>query len=279
MMTTTVETISPEIANEYLKLNKHTNRPLNKRHVDTLVREMQRGNFLHTHQGIAFDEDGDLFDGQHRLTAIVRSGVPVTMNVTRGVDNKCMLVSDRGVSRSMRDVMVISGGADKKSRSPMCSAKVLSGINQLVRWNYRPMRLSASDQLAVYEALESTINQVYRRLISSGGYNAGAQMIAAAMAACENGVDIDSLVKFFDIFYKDDVYGCVGANVNAPLNLRRQVDSAKAKHMNISRRCMFTGAQNAIYHFVNNTDTTQIGLDVKPRYDMRQKIAEILDLK
>jgi hypothetical protein len=36
---------------------------------------MVEGRFQVTHQGIGFDEDGQLTDGQHRLQGIVNSGV------------------------------------------------------------------------------------------------------------------------------------------------------------------------------------------------------------
>ena len=38
-----------------------------------------------THQGIAFDENGVLQDGQHRLCAIVSANKPVDMMVTSGL--------------------------------------------------------------------------------------------------------------------------------------------------------------------------------------------------
>ncbi len=43
---------------------------------------MREGHWDTTHQGIAIASDGTLVDGQHRLLAIVESGVTVRMNVT-----------------------------------------------------------------------------------------------------------------------------------------------------------------------------------------------------
>jgi hypothetical protein len=79
-----VETITPEIAREYLRRNTH-NRQIRKSTVESYAKSMRRGNWLLTHQGIGFDEKGNLIDGQHRLEAVVASGCSIEVLVTRGL--------------------------------------------------------------------------------------------------------------------------------------------------------------------------------------------------
>ena len=64
--------VGPDLAARWLDGNTH-NRPLKQTLVDRFVRDMQAGRWRLTHQGIAFDADGMLIDGQHRLWAIVIS--------------------------------------------------------------------------------------------------------------------------------------------------------------------------------------------------------------
>lgn len=68
--------ITPEMAEEFLKHNTR-NRNIRLPYVEELATYMRQGKWDVTHQGIGFYEDGTLFDGQHRLHAIIKAGVPV----------------------------------------------------------------------------------------------------------------------------------------------------------------------------------------------------------
>jgi hypothetical protein len=60
---------------------------------------MLAGEYLLTHQPIAFDALGRLIDGQHRLAAVVQSGVTVQMWVITGADPETFGVVDTGLAR------------------------------------------------------------------------------------------------------------------------------------------------------------------------------------
>jgi hypothetical protein len=78
------EYVTPAMAARWLETINSMNRKINKRAIKRLASDMQAGKFLTTHQGIAFDAQGGLLDGQHRLKAIVTSGVPCQLLVSRG---------------------------------------------------------------------------------------------------------------------------------------------------------------------------------------------------
>ena len=107
-MNCTVETITPEMAAQLLSLNIK-NRPLNESHVAFFEQQLKRGEMLLTHQGIAISDNARLLDGQHRLTAIVRTGIPAEILVTRGLAEKVFTVLDSGSKRSASDVLAIHG--------------------------------------------------------------------------------------------------------------------------------------------------------------------------
>lgn len=100
--------VTPALAAEWLQRNV-CNRPLNRKGIVELVGEMSSGNWTLTHQGIAFDEHGHLLDGQHRLHAIVESGVSVTLLVTRGVERSTFAHIDSGRKRTTGDVVSMRG--------------------------------------------------------------------------------------------------------------------------------------------------------------------------
>ena len=102
-----VETITAQQAETYLKFNVN-NRPLRMRLVEQYAKEMLAGNWKLTHQGVAFNSKGELLDGQHRLLAIVQSGVPVQMLVSRGVESSAQIAMDDHIKRKAHDALSLA---------------------------------------------------------------------------------------------------------------------------------------------------------------------------
>jgi hypothetical protein len=107
-VTTTVETITPTIAKQYLLKNHPNNRPVRSNRIYQWVDDIKKGRWILTHQGIAFDREGFLVDGQHRLTAIVSADMAVPMMVTRNVDSEVFKYVDQGAMRTAADVLRLS---------------------------------------------------------------------------------------------------------------------------------------------------------------------------
>lgn len=84
-MKTQLKTITPKWAKFILDNRNNRNRRLSESFVTKLARDITNGAFITTHQGIAFDESGDLLDGQHRLAAVVMANKPITVPVTTGL--------------------------------------------------------------------------------------------------------------------------------------------------------------------------------------------------
>lgn len=98
----TEERITPQRAKELLEANRE-NRQLQKRQIAELAGQIEGGRWLLTHQGIAFDTNGRLVDGQHRLKAIVLANKPAELVVCRGLDPAAFPVVDQGRARSIAD--------------------------------------------------------------------------------------------------------------------------------------------------------------------------------
>lgn len=99
----TIEDVSPQMAAEWLTQNRN-NRPLRTTWATVLSNRIARGEWVLTHQGIAFSSDGNLIDGQHRLKAIELSGKTCRIAVFRGLSKDAFRVLDQGVKRSMADL-------------------------------------------------------------------------------------------------------------------------------------------------------------------------------
>jgi len=101
--------ITPEIAQQWLQRNPR-NRAVNARWVDTLAKMMREGQFVPTPQPIIFDENGDLIDGQHRLLAVIKAGVPVRQWVVWGVPEGYRLYIDQGKPRGVTGALQVMYG-------------------------------------------------------------------------------------------------------------------------------------------------------------------------
>jgi len=98
-MDITQEKITPDMAQEYLKFNTENYRSLSKDRVISYASDMKNGRWQFNGESIKFSENGQLIDGQHRLQAIIRAGVPVDMLVIRGVKDD-VDIYDIGAQRS-----------------------------------------------------------------------------------------------------------------------------------------------------------------------------------
>lgn len=108
-VTAKVTIITPQMAEEWLKGRIH-NRPLRENDCFMYAELIEQGKFYLTHQGVAFDEDGKLIDGQHRLQGIALSRIPTPMMVTTGLKREVMRCVDTGRARNIRDNIAIATG-------------------------------------------------------------------------------------------------------------------------------------------------------------------------
>jgi hypothetical protein len=111
-----LEVVTPALAATYLA-KMRANRRVADRQVAKYVRAMEANNWRPTNQGIAFDSDGYLIDGQHRCHAVAKSGTPAVFLVVRGLPAAAQNVLDAGRARGAGDQFNITFGTrDGKQR-------------------------------------------------------------------------------------------------------------------------------------------------------------------
>ena len=89
--------ITKEVADKMLGHNSNNYRRVKRALVDKYARAMMEGMWKENGEPIVFDEDGVLKDGQHRLLAVLESGVAVKMLVIRGVKRDISTFDEGGV--------------------------------------------------------------------------------------------------------------------------------------------------------------------------------------
>ncbi len=99
--------ITPELAAEWLKRNTIHNRNICWPKVDHYAELIVADRWVDTPEGIAFDVDGNLINGQHRLHAIVKANKTVTMQVAKNCPRDAFKGIDIGLPRGPADFFTI----------------------------------------------------------------------------------------------------------------------------------------------------------------------------
>ncbi len=125
MYTSTVELITPETAESYL-LTSEGNRAINTRTVNTYVKLLKNGSWVVNGASIKFDSTGHLFDGHHRLTAIIKSGIPAEIFVVRGIEDKrAFSTVDCGRGRTADQLLRIEAPDMKNTKTVVSAARAV----------------------------------------------------------------------------------------------------------------------------------------------------------
>jgi hypothetical protein len=139
MIKTYVAEITPALAETWLKVNTTNQRNINQARVSEWAARIVKGEWRLTHQGVAFDDAGQLLDGQHRLSAIVLANRSVEIMVTEGLPRDTFDVIDNGRSRTAADALKIAGISHSSAIAP--AVRLIHGYDHL---GARPWDLSAS---------------------------------------------------------------------------------------------------------------------------------------
>jgi hypothetical protein len=170
-----------------------------------------------THQGIAFDVNGVLVDGQHRLAAIIEADLPVELTVFTDVDEGTFDVLDTGKRRNAADVLAIEG----EKSSTMLAAMVRTV------WLYenRPdLNWSGGAAAVTNHQIVATLEQhpKLRDFISVGEQIAAATgMIKSAAGAASYLISRASRRAEFEDWYEGIIEGAGLAKSDPRLMFRR----------------------------------------------------------
>lgn len=140
--------ITPEIAKELLKNNK-SNRNIVQNAVNRYARDMEAGNWEQNGDTITIDEKGNLTDGQHRLSAIVQSGVTVKMIVVSGIGFSA--TKDIGKPRSVADSIKMQYGISAMDN------KVMGNLNMIAIYSGLGAKLTPSEYVKLYNYFEDEL--------------------------------------------------------------------------------------------------------------------------
>lgn len=141
-----VEKVTPQLAAGYLERNKDNRAPSAAR-VRQYAASMKRGEWMFNGDPIRFDQSNNLIDGQHRLMAVLASGVSADFLVIRDLPRDTFKTIDIGSARHGGDILSIAGAKNANVAS--------GGIRTFIQWkNGNPCIVSPEKRVSNTQILE-----------------------------------------------------------------------------------------------------------------------------
>lgn len=151
--------VSPDAAARLLLRNTH-NRRISEKVVEKYRREIEAGEWYASCAGVGFDDRGTLLDGQHRLAAVSRGKIAVSLLLVSGLPSAAQEKLDRQKKRTLADVFALSGV--ERSRQVV---QVATFLAQLAMGDARGnvvADVDVKDQITVHRASLDAICGIYR---------------------------------------------------------------------------------------------------------------------
>lgn len=240
-----IELITPELASKYLEANK-ANRRIRAHKVEMYARDMTAGRWQLNGQGISFSSSGMLLDGQHRLHAIVKSGVSVQMNVVRGLDRTAGATMDIGITRTDLDLASALGVSTDINNE-------FSAVAKAMRKSRRNGKETRQESVAFMISHLDAIRFAISIAKSNETKNA---VVRSVIARAYYTVDHDALRRFINVFSTGVVAGPHESAVIPVLHLiarnRRDVLNTDNARASLSLK-----VQNALRAFLQQRPLTK----------------------
>ena len=230
-------------------LKNKRNRKLDKKKVSQYSQDMKSGRWKLTSQTIAFDTDGFLADGQHRLQAIIESDATIESLIVFGSDPSAFDVLDIGKNRTGNDIWGLAGYSGRNISAIASIVYLYFNYPDVVDWKNkcRPQSshvLKWCTENNLCEIIQKSCNFERRFYNEIKGVSS---VIGASLAIWEidSGIPMetiwdnvyDRLLKMVGIEEGEPVYA-----LNRILNKRDNPNSYRPLHLNPFRTKNNSGA-------------------------------------
>jgi len=149
--------VTPEIARAWLSQNHDQQRNIRENRIERYASQMSKGLWKISSDGIAFDTNGKLINGQHRLQSVVESDEPEWMLVVWNLDPETKKYIDEGIKRTPSDTLTVHGFED-----PM---HVAAAVRLVIFWRQGNLRhcaeYNAIQNYEIVQAAETCSPRIY----------------------------------------------------------------------------------------------------------------------
>lgn len=175
-------TITPEMSERFLSKNAN-NRKITEKNVVGIMRALSNNEWSLNGETIKFDFEGNVIDGQHRLMACLRSGIPFKSYVVRNLPPETFTTIDIGTKRTAIDVLSIHQVPNSNNLAAIIKCYVESKFNR----NFGVSRFAATNEQILNEYKASP--EMYQKLALS--YASTCKFVKTPfMAICKSAIEI-----------------------------------------------------------------------------------------
>ena len=144
--------VTPVLAGWILNLNTG-NRPLADAAVDRFVAILKSGQWVNTGEPVILSREAVLNDGQHRLTAIVRSGISAVLDIRFGIERAAFAATGTGTRRTAGNVLAIAGKPNASLQAAIARLLIHHAAGQPQRFNQQVEGRAIIDQVEAEPAI------------------------------------------------------------------------------------------------------------------------------
>jgi len=204
--------LTPEMAAYFLTFND-SNRRYRDEWAEELARRIRDGEWKDTKEGIHFDYNGRMINGQHRCNAIIKYGKPVKITVHYGCDPEVQEALDTGRPRTGSDVLDMKGFSNTTNLA--ATARIIFGEARGYPGGYGMRKMSNQEML---ELVTKTHPDLHRYVLSPGRLPKGFAVSKISFinyvghVALNKGDDTDAFINVL----------CHGADYHCPARVFRE---------------------------------------------------------
>lgn len=199
--TVEIEKINPNRARELLSTLMDGQRHLRENAVEMLAREMSAGNFRLSCDAIVI-LNGQLANGQHRLSAVTQSNTTQQFLVMRSDDQELYKVIDCGIKRTVADVAGVANG----NQVAAIGSWVIGYDARRLTLGCKVKRIPRTEMITFIQKHDTELQEIHRKLVSIRTRQAILPLsISGAFLMIAGRTDPDKAFTFISGVYSGDV--------------------------------------------------------------------------
>jgi hypothetical protein len=192
--------INPSVAKKMMEKNTGNFRPVNQGRVEAYSNDQSHGRWQFDGSPIRFGIDGELLDGQHRLLAIIRSGVTIRTVVEYDVEADGKHIDEHGPRSAAHWLRHLK--MPNSSLLAACSRLILCHENKRWDWNNISNTYVSRDEIVKFcqangSRLQQAVRMAKRTLNIKLGIRQSNIGAVIYLGARDNAPDQSELAKWF----------------------------------------------------------------------------------
>jgi|TARA_X000001036_G_scaffold378815_1_gene369352 hypothetical protein len=242
--------VTPRLAEVWLKNYNVDNRRVKKNIVDKYAYALSAGQWVVNGDAIRFDINDRLIDGQHRLLAVVKSGIPLQQQlVIRNLPTRAFDTIDDGAMRTASDVIERLGVKNSSAAAAIAKNLILFGRGY---GPYHQVQVRLVSKTDIAEFCDDNNEEIQEAIRLAKIAKGGCPIIPAAWGTLLFQVDKLYGAEIAEEFVDGAVNG--GGHPNDPRNtIRKWVIRTRADSSGqISGVIQLGHLTKAFNHWVNN---------------------------